>query len=182
MVDIVDKREQKSNSPKIPSLSGDIRHLIPTLGLRNYWYPLIQDKKVPKRKPIKISLLGDDLAVFRNAEGSVVAVADICPHRGARLSEGHIHWPGYVSCPYHGWTFDETGKNVAVLSEGPGAAISGTSGTSAKKYPTNTLRGSVFVLVGEEEPAPIEEDVPEELFDETSLIICGTGSNDGYWS
>ena len=57
MVDIVDKREQNSNSPKIPSLSGDIRHLIPTLGLRNYWYPLIQDKKVPKRKPIKISLM-----------------------------------------------------------------------------------------------------------------------------
>lgn len=181
MVDIVEKKEQKANLPKIPSLSGDIRHLIPTLGLRNYWYPLIQNNKVPKRKPIKISLLGDDLVVFRNKDKEVVALADICPHRGARLSEGHMHWPGYVSCPYHGWTFDGTGENVAVLSEGPNAAICGTAGTQAKHYPTKTLRGMVFVWVGEESPAPIEEDVPEEFFDDKSLLLFGIGDNDGYW-
>ena len=35
----------------IPRLTGDIRHLIPKLGLRNYWYPAITDRKVGSRKP-----------------------------------------------------------------------------------------------------------------------------------
>ena len=30
----------------VPKLSGDIRSLIPTLGLRNYWYPAIADRKI----------------------------------------------------------------------------------------------------------------------------------------
>ena len=28
------------NGGRVPSLTGDIRHLIPKLGLREYWYPL----------------------------------------------------------------------------------------------------------------------------------------------
>ena len=42
----------------IPRLSGDIRHLIPKLGLREYWYPAIEDRSVGSRKPVKVSLLG----------------------------------------------------------------------------------------------------------------------------
>ena len=34
----------------IPKLTGDIRHLIPKLGLRNYWYPAITDRKVADSK------------------------------------------------------------------------------------------------------------------------------------
>ena len=30
----------------IPKLSGDIRPLIPKLGLHNYWYPAIVERKV----------------------------------------------------------------------------------------------------------------------------------------
>ena len=30
----------------IPKLSGDIRPLIPKLGLRNYWYPAVVERKV----------------------------------------------------------------------------------------------------------------------------------------
>ena len=172
--------EQDSNG-KVPSLSGDIRHLIPKMGLRNYWYPLVQDKRVPKRRAIRISLLGDDLVVFRDKAGEVVALTDICPHRGARLSEGDVHWPGYVSCPYHGWTFDGDGVNVAVLSEGPDAAICGKPGTAATKYPTQTLKGMVFVWVGNEAPAPIEDDVPEEFFDKDALITFGVTYWDCNW-
>ena len=36
----------------VPKLTGDIRHLIPTLGLRNYWYPAITERKVGRRKPV----------------------------------------------------------------------------------------------------------------------------------
>jgi phenylpropionate dioxygenase-like ring-hydroxylating dioxygenase large terminal subunit len=36
----------------------------------------------------------------------------------------------------------------------------------AKVYPTRTLKGWVFVWMGQGEPAPIEEDVPPEFFDD----------------
>ena len=140
----------------IPRLSGDIRHLIPKLGLRSYWYPAIEDRSVGSRKPVKVSLLGEEICLFRGATGRVAAIQDVCPHRGARLSEGDCHYRGTVACPYHGWVYDESGKNVAVLSEGPDSGVCGKPGTEAKIYPTQTLKGLVFVWMGEGEPAPIE--------------------------
>jgi phenylpropionate dioxygenase-like ring-hydroxylating dioxygenase large terminal subunit len=161
----------------IPRLSGDIRHLIPKLGLRNYWYPALKDSRVGWRKPVKVSMLGEELCLFRGATGAVVAIQDVCPHRGARLSEGDCHYQGTVACPYHGWVYDESGKNVAVLSEGPLSRVCGKPGTEAKVYPTRTLKGVVFAWIGEGEPAPIEEDVPEEFFDEDALVLTG----EVYW-
>jgi phenylpropionate dioxygenase-like ring-hydroxylating dioxygenase large terminal subunit len=157
----------------IPRLSGDIRPLIPKLGLHNYWYPAIVERKVSERKPVKVSLLGLDLCLFRGANGAVAAIQDVCPHRGARLSEGDCHYRGTVACPYHGWVYDESGKNVMVLSEGPDSGVCGKAGTEAKVYPTRTLKGVVFVWIGEGEPAPIEEDVPEEFFDDDALVLIG---------
>jgi nitrite reductase/ring-hydroxylating ferredoxin subunit len=161
----------ESDNGAIPKLSGDIRSLIPKLGLRNYWYPASKDRAVGWRKPVKVSLLGEDVCLFRGAAGNVVAIQDVCPHRGARLSDGDCHYRGTVACPYHGWVFDESGKNTMVLSEGPGSGVCGKPGTEAKIYPTRTLKGLVFVWIGDGEPAPIEEDVPEEFFDDALVLI-----------
>ena len=128
-------------------------------------------KRIPKRHPIQIKMIGEEIAFFRGAQGQPVALRDACPHRGARLSEGTSHWKGTVSCPYHGWTFDENGKNVAVLSEGPDSKICGKPGTEAQVYPSRELKGIVFVWIGEDEPAPIEEDVPEEFFHPDAYIL-----------
>lgn len=162
--------EQTATRP-IPRLSGDIRHLIPKLGLRNYWYPALPARRVGWRRPVRVRLLGEDLCFFRGVKGNVVAIQDVCPHRGARLSEGDCHWKGTVACPYHGWVYDEHGRNVAVLSEGPHSQVCGKPGTEAKVYPTRTLKGVVFVWMGDGEPAPIEEDVPEEFFDPEAFIL-----------
>lgn len=163
----------RATNGAIPKLSGDIRPHIPKLGLRSYWYPAIRADKVGWRKPAKVSLLGDDLCLFRGTTGDVAAIQDVCPHRGARLSEGDCHYRGTVACPYHGWVFDESGKNVAVLSEGPTSGVCGKAGTEARIYPTRTLKGVVFVWMGEGDPAPIEDDVPEEFFDDEALVLTG---------
>ena len=157
--------EYQPNGGRVPRLSGDIRHLVPRLGLREYWYPLCGAGRVNKNKPLRIKMLGADICVFRGKEkGEISAVGDICPHRGARLSEGDCHFAGTVACPYHGWVFDGTGCNVAVLAEGPNSIVKGKPGTEARAYPTKVLKGIVFVWMGDGEPAPIEEDVPEEFF------------------
>ena len=42
---------------------------------------------------------------------------DVCPHRGAPLSQGWVNKQDCVVCPYHGWAFDSEG----VLKEVPAA-------------------------------------------------------------
>ena len=57
--------EYKPNSGAVPRLSGDIRHLVPRLGLREYWYPLCGASRVKRRKPLRVKMLGEDICVFR---------------------------------------------------------------------------------------------------------------------
>lgn len=142
----------------------DPRREIPVLGFRDYWYPVVSERKVPRRKPLYVKLLGDELCVFRG-KTSVAVVSDRCPHRGASLSGGKCHYSGTVSCPYHGWTFDETGACKAVISEGPGDISSIPGKVSVRHYPTVTIHGVVFAWMGEGEPTPPERDLPLELFD-----------------
>jgi nitrite reductase/ring-hydroxylating ferredoxin subunit len=156
----------------IPKLTGDLRPFIPQLGLRNYWYPAIRAARVVEKHPVQVSLLGEDLCLFRTEDDDIAAIQDVCPHRGARLSEGDCHWKGTVACPYHGWVYDRHGQNVAILAEGPDARVCGQRGTEAKVYPLQVLKGVVFVWMGDDEPAPVEEDVPAEFFDPAVVIYA----------
>ncbi|MDA1215977.1 MAG: aromatic ring-hydroxylating dioxygenase subunit alpha [Chloroflexi bacterium] len=151
----------------------DVRSLIPPLGLREYWYPAVEAKKV-KNKPVGLKLLGDDIVFFQGKDG-VAALWNVCPHRGGSLMHGDCHFEGTVSCPYHGWTFDGDGNVLAVLPEGPESKIPGK--VKARKYPTVTLKGMVFIWMGDEEPAPMEEDIPPEFFDDHTDILFHTE----YW-
>ena len=154
----------------------DRRTLIPILGLREYWYPALAARRVPRKRPLYWRMLGDEIAFFRTKDGGIGAVSDICPHRGASLSQGICVFKGTVSCPYHGATFDETGACKAFLGEGPGSHIADK--LHVKSYPTRVLRGWVFIWMGEEAPAPIEEDVPPEFFDTDKTMLFTTYT---YW-
>ena len=134
----------------------------PKLGFREYWYPAVEARKV-RGKPVSLMMLGDDLVLFRDAAGRVVALSDWCPHRGARLSLGVCEFKGTVTCPYHGYTFDGTGQCVAGLIERPDSSF--PSKLRARAYPTEERMGIVFVWMGETTPVPLEEDLPADLLD-----------------
>jgi nitrite reductase/ring-hydroxylating ferredoxin subunit len=151
------------------SAGGVSRDQIPVLGYRNYWYPAVAAKKI-KRKPIQVKLLGVDVALFRDSQtGKVHALDDRCPHRGALLSQGRIHYPRTLSCPYHGWTFDTSGKLVAVLSEGPDCPLVGK--VQVRIFPVEEYRGVIWLWMGEQTPVKLEEDLPPELRDLTTATF-----------
>ena len=52
-----------------PRLSGDIRHLIPKLGLREYWYPLCGANRVKKSKPMRVACWGKTSASSGQGQG-----------------------------------------------------------------------------------------------------------------
>jgi phenylpropionate dioxygenase-like ring-hydroxylating dioxygenase large terminal subunit len=101
------------SAPAAPRVGVDIRDLIPKLGLREYWYPALLDSEVKTKKGTLLKLLGDELVAFRGKSGTVVIVPNACPHRGAMLDHGSCMFPGYITCFYHGYTFDEHGECVA---------------------------------------------------------------------
>lgn len=43
-----------------------------------------------------------DIAVFRTAAGTILAIEDRCPHKGGPLSQGIVHGD-MVTCPLHNW-------------------------------------------------------------------------------
>ena len=105
----------------------------PKLGFREYWYPGIRARTV-RGKPVPLTMLGEDLVLFRGGTGQVVALSDWCPHRGARLSLGLCEFKGTVTCPYHGYVFDGTGQCVAGLIERPDSTF--VPKLRARTYPT----------------------------------------------
>lgn len=148
-----------------------MRDRIPKLGLTEYWYPAVADSKVPRNKPIRRKLLGQDIVFFRDAQSRVVALTNWCPHRNASLAQGKVDFKGTITCPYHGVVFDEHGTPLAFLGEGADSQWCDQKGSEARSFPTRTLKGLVFIWMGEGSPAPIEEDVPPEFFDERALVM-----------
>ena len=146
------------------------REQIPATGLREYWYPALLARSVGKRRPVGVRLLGEDIVFFRDPAGKVVALQDLCAHRGSRISRGVCHFPGTLTCPYHGWTYDSDGKCVAAFVEGPESHVSNTNVRIPVKK-VRELRGLVWVWIGDGEPVPLEEDVPEEFLDPTTTIF-----------
>ncbi len=47
---------------------------------------------------------GREIGLF-NAEGTIYALENVCPHMGGPLCEGDIE-EGLLTCPWHGWQFD----------------------------------------------------------------------------
>jgi len=133
---------------------------LPLLGYRNYWYPIVEARRV-KRKAVSIRIIGEDIVLFPGKDGKVAALTDRCPHRGVKLCRGRVLFPGTISCGYHGWTFDERGECVAALVEGPESHVPGK--VKVKAYPTEIRHGIVWAFLGEGKPPPIEEDLPQEL-------------------
>ena len=56
------------------------------------------------RRPIRRTILGMPIVLFRGAGGSPGALLDRCPHRNVPLSMGSVE-QGLLQCGYHGWRF-----------------------------------------------------------------------------
>jgi phenylpropionate dioxygenase-like ring-hydroxylating dioxygenase large terminal subunit len=82
------------------------------------WYAAGWSHEFSDKQPLKRRIVGSDLVFFRDAEGKIVALDAMCPHRGADLGIG-IVVNGNIQCPCHGWQFNSGGKCVVVPSQCP---------------------------------------------------------------
>ncbi len=129
--------------------------------LRRYWQPLALldefDPKLDPRmagRPLKaVRLLGQDLVLFRDADGAFGLLDRDCPHRGADLAFARHEGDG-IRCPFHGWKFAADGRCLETPAEPMGSTL--CQRVRQRSYPLSLVAGVLFAYLGPEELAPPE--------------------------
>jgi phenylpropionate dioxygenase-like ring-hydroxylating dioxygenase large terminal subunit len=127
--------------------------------LRRYWHPVaLLDEFSPTqserlaRRPVKpVRILGEDLVLFRDAQGNWGLIERPCPHRGADLSYGRLE-PEGLRCPFHGWKFAASGQCLETPAEPKGSTL--CTRIKARTYPTKVQSGAVWAWLGPEGEQP----------------------------
>ena len=153
--------------------TGEAAELAPNIpagleyGLRSYWYPVLASDELPHDRPIELHALGESLVAFRDGAGRPHVLKDRCPHRGVRLSVGRI-LDGQLQCILHGLRFDGHGQCVLIPWEPEDSTQ--LAKVKVPAYVTEELGGYVWSFIGEVEPPPLRNEVPEELLDEEHFV------------
>jgi len=114
--------------------------------------------------------------------GRIYALRNRCPHRGVPLSAGRREFPGFLTCAYHGWTYDlQTGALAAVLTDGPDSPICGKEIVRVRSYPVEERAGAIWVYIGDDPAPPVEDDIPEELLRADTVVEGLVEPRAGNW-
>ena len=126
----------------------------------NVWY-VAETSAGLADKPVRRRMLGRDFVLFRDADGHAVCLSDVCPHRGSSLGRGKCHEDGSISCPFHGWHFDPSGRCTRIPSQAdPARDIPASARVDA--YPTDEKYGLVWVFLGDDPDSAVPiYDMPE---------------------
>lgn len=98
------------------------------------WHQALSLSELTENSARRLTLGGQDVSVTVIA-GEVHAISDVCPHRGASLSEGLVR-DGCVTCPSHLWRFS--------FIDG---AKQADERTRVPVYPTRVIDGMVEIDV-----------------------------------
>jgi phenylpropionate dioxygenase-like ring-hydroxylating dioxygenase large terminal subunit len=114
--------------------------------LRHHWYAACTSNELGTAKPLGRTILEEMIVLYRDKTGLPVALLDRCLHRNALLSEGDV-FDGCIGCPYHGWTYDNLGRCVAIPSEGPQIQV--RPDKTVQRFPCLERDGLVWVYMGD---------------------------------
>ena len=85
--------------------------------LRQYWQPAALSEELTADRPVvSVTLLGEELVLFRDELDRLGLIGRYCPHRGVDLSYGRLEGGG-LRCPFHGWLFDVAGSCLETPAE-----------------------------------------------------------------
>lgn len=117
--------------------------------MRRYWHPVATSDQLAARDaaPLRAKLLGKRFVLFRDSDGCVGMLDEICMHRGASLAIGRVE-EGGIRCLYHGWKFAVDGT----VLETPNCDL--TKRKKAPAYPVVEQGGLIWAYIGAAEQKP----------------------------
>ncbi|WP_332697992.1 nitrite reductase small subunit NirD [Halalkalibacter lacteus] len=83
----------------------------------------------------RVNVAGEEIALFKQKDGTVSAIQNSCPHKGGPLSEGIVSGE-HVFCPLHDWKINMKDGKVQAPDVG-----------CVKKYDVEVKDEVVFVFV-----------------------------------
>jgi len=110
--------------------------------LKNCWYMAGWSDELPAGTLLARTFLEQPVVLFRQGNGTPVALLDRCPHRVAPLSRGTLVGDT-LRCIYHGLRFDTSGRCV----ENPHGAIPAKA--CVPGFPLAERDGIIWIWMGE---------------------------------
>lgn len=103
-------------------------------------------------------IVDQPIIIARDKDGILSAFRNMCRHRGVEVAEGSGNLR-HFKCPYHGWTYDLSGKLLGA------AYMKETEGFDPKscrlpKVHLEVWRGSIFISLADE-PRPFSEAIAD---------------------
>ncbi|MFN3450562.1 MAG: Rieske 2Fe-2S domain-containing protein [Sphingorhabdus sp.] len=114
---------------------------------RNAWYVACMPDEIDG-KPLGRQICGERMVFFRAGDGTVSALEDFCPHRGAPLSLGFVE-NGNLVCGYHGLAMGCDGRTVSM----PNQRVAGFP--PIRTFPVVERYGFIWVWPGDTKSADI---------------------------
>lgn len=109
------------------------------------WAPVMASEHVPPGQIMQGFLHGQELAIWRNAQGEIQVWQNRCPHRGTRFTLGRII-DGQLSCAYHGWRFAGGGQCSFIPAH---PKLTPPKTIAAKAYPAVERYGMIWAALGQ---------------------------------
>ena len=142
--------------------------------LRRYWWPVAFSEAVKaKGAPVKVKLLAEEFALFRDGAGQLGLVALHCSHRGTSLEYGRVEDNG-IRCCYHGWLYDIQGNCLEQPAE-PGDSTF-KERIKHPAYHAHDAAGLIFAYVGPE-PVPMLPNYDLLVMEDGCRVVGGDEEN-----
>lgn len=125
----------------------------------DYWYPALWEHELAKGEVREVVFWGRSIAVYRGADGRVRALENRCAHRQLKLSLGQVE-DCRLTCSYHGWKYDGTGKCVEISHSLFGHKM---PNVQIRSFPVQVRYGIVWIFPGNPEVSRTRRipDIPE---------------------
>jgi phenylpropionate dioxygenase-like ring-hydroxylating dioxygenase large terminal subunit len=120
--------------------------------IRSYWLPILLSRELEADgKALRMRIMGEDLIAFRDTNGTVGVLDELCAHRGASLYYARNENCA-LQCVYHGWKYDVNGQCVETPNEPPESNFKDK--VRLTSYSTSERSGVVWVYMGTRTPPP----------------------------
>jgi vanillate O-demethylase monooxygenase subunit len=116
--------------------------------LKNAWYCAAWASEVTGELFHRV-IIGEDVLMFRDAQGTALAFSNFCPHRSAPLHMGRLV-SGRIQCPYHGLQFGPDGRCVHNPHHRDGLA---PDAARLRRYPLVEKDALLWVWMGDPQRA-----------------------------
>jgi phenylpropionate dioxygenase-like ring-hydroxylating dioxygenase large terminal subunit len=123
------------------------------------WQVVAHESEVPNRGDFVTRYLGrDSVIVSRDRTGAIKVVLNACTHRGMRVCRTDAGNSNQHVCPYHGWTFDHSGRFLGspLAAEQMHGSTREKSELGLRAARVEIFCGMVFATLDEDAP-PLEQ-------------------------